>query len=102
MADLAVDNEDGRDVTEAEVATGLFFRARQQAPETIEPAMRHLHHPTPRRVTIGVSRWWQWGGLAPLGRDVHRVTPHDCRLPTGLVVIAPVQRQLGRLHWRRW
>ena len=37
MADLAVDDEDGGHLDEAEVVGGLLLGARQQAPEAVEP-----------------------------------------------------------------
>ena len=88
MTDLAIDDEDGGQVDEAEVMAGLLLRARQHTPEAVEPAMRHLHHPTPWRVTIRVSGWRQRGRRARLGRDVRRCS----REPL------PPSRQLGDSH----
>lgn len=101
MTNFTVNDEDGGEVADAEIATGLLLSARQEPPEAAEPAVRHLHHPTPRRVAVGVAWWRQWGGRAGLGRDWHRVASHGCRLPSVVVVIAAVQRQVRRLCRRR-
>src|SRR5215211_3411661 len=55
MAQLAVDDEDGGELDEAEVVAGPLLGAGQEAPEAVEPAVAGLHHPSPWRVG--------WGGL---------------------------------------
>ncbi len=55
MTDLAIDDEDGGQVDEAAVGTGLLLGACSQPPEAVEPTVRDLDHPTPRWVTVGMA-----------------------------------------------
>ena len=79
-------------MAEAEIMTGSLLGAGQQASETIEPPVGHLHHPAPWWLAVGVSWWGQRGGLARLGRDVRRGAARHGGVPAGVVGIAPVQR----------
>jgi hypothetical protein len=45
MADLAVDDEDCGDLTEAEVMAGLLLGAGQEPPEAGEPTVGHFDDP---------------------------------------------------------
>src|SRR4051812_11038708 len=98
MTDLAVDDQDGGEVADAEIVAGLLLGARQQAPEAVEPTVGPLHHPAPRRMTIGVP--WRRQGLrrAGLGWNVGDIAAGRRRLPALGIVIAPVQ---GQVRWRR-
>src|SRR5687768_1288098 len=96
MADLAIDDEDGGEVDEAEVGRGAFLPANEQPAEAVEPTVGHLHHPAPRRVPVGVAGRWQRRGGTGFGRDVGAVATGSGLLPAGWIVVPTVQRQLRR------
>ena len=95
MADLAVDDEAGGQLDEAEVVARLLLPADQQPPEAVEPAVPDLHHPAPRRVAVGVPRRRQRLRRARLGRDVRRVAAGAAVVAARGVVVAPVQARCG-------
>ncbi len=70
MADLAVDDQHGGELDEAQVGGGPLLPARQQPAEPVEPAVRHLDHPPPGRVALRVTRGRQGALRARLGRVV--------------------------------
>ena len=57
MAELAVDDQDGGQLDEAEIVRCFLVPARQHSAEAVKPRVRHLHHPAPRRMAIGVAGW---------------------------------------------
>src|SRR2546430_6290695 len=97
MAQLTIDDEDRCQLDQREVVLALLLPADEQAAETVEPGVRHLHHPAPRRVAVGMAGWRQGVGLAGLGRDVRHVALGAGGLPAGGVVATPIPTQLGTL-----
>src|SRR5215204_4174449 len=99
MAQLAVDDEDGGELDEAEVVAGPLLGAGQEAPEAVEPAVADLHHPSPRRVAIRGGGRWERPVRAHLGRDVRGIAPRRRLVPARCVVVPPVQDELWRASW---
>lgn len=97
MANLSVNDQDGGQLDKAQVVGAVFLPTGPQAPEAVEPAVTHLDHPAPRRMAVRVAG----GGQGPLdrclGRDVRRIPPRDRRVAARLVIISPVQHQMGRI-----
>lgn len=60
MADLAVDDQNGRSLDESQIGAALFLPANKQAAEPVEPAMADLDHPPPGRMAIGVVGRRPW------------------------------------------
>src|SRR6266571_5829025 len=95
MAQLAVDDEDRCQLDQGEVVLALLLPANEQAAEAVEPGVGHLHHPAARRVTVRMARWGQRLSFARLGWNVRHVAMSTSCLPAGIVVVAPIQTQLG-------
>lgn len=96
MADLAVDDQSGSEVDESEIGIGLLLPTNKEAAETIKPGMSDFHDPATRWVSGRVAGWGQRLGRARLGRDMGRKVMGLGSLPTGVIVIAPVQGQMPR------
>src|SRR5690349_17373291 len=90
MADLAVDDEDGGELDEAQIVVALVLPAGEQAAEAVEPAVPDLDDPAPRWVALRSAGRRQRGLRARLGRDVRGDPPAGCRLSAGVVIVAPV------------
>jgi len=106
MAELAIDDEGGGQVDEAEVGGGSFLPAGQPAAEAVEPTVGDLHDPAPRRVAVRMPGWGQRRRRARLGRDVGGIASGGSLGAARLVVVAPIQDQVrrsgrGRLDDRR-
>ena len=99
MADLAVEDEAGGKVDEAEIVGRLLVPADEQAAEAVEPAVGDLDDPAPGRVAVGVAGWWQGLRIRRLGRDVRGIATADGDLTAGGVVIAPIQAQVPCRGW---
>jgi len=100
MAQLAIDDEDGGEVHQAEVVEGLLLPADEQAAEAVEPGMGDFNDPAPGGMAIGVTGRGQGLGGAGLGRDVRDIAVGAGRVPTGVIVVAPIQAQLRTLRVR--
>src|SRR5579875_2097609 len=100
MTQLAIDDEAGRQLQEAEVVGGLLLPTNQYAPETVEPGVTDLHHPAARRVTLGVAGWGQRLCRAGLARDVRRVAAAGRGLSADIIVVAAIQAQVRRVGRR--
>ena len=94
MAELAVDNQGCGELEESQVVVGLLFPAHEQPTEAIEPGMGDFDDPAAWLMAGGVA----WGRErvrgAPPARDVREEVLVQGRLPTGWVVVAPVQHQV--------
>lgn len=104
MAQLAVDDEAGRQLDEGEVVLGLLFPTDQEPPEAVEPGMRDLHHPPSRGMADGITGWRQGLRGTGLGGNVGDGAPDPGRLPADGVVVAPIEAQVravvrGRRGW---
>ena len=70
---VAVEEQADGDRDEAEVVGGLLLPADEQAAEAVEPGVRDLHDPVPRRIAVGGTRRRQRVRGAGFGRDRHDV-----------------------------
>jgi hypothetical protein len=87
MADLAIDDEHGGELDEAEVMAPLFLPPGQQATVAVEPAVSDLDHPAPRRMALRIARRRQGAFVARLGREVGRAAAGQGLMSAGVVVV---------------
>ena len=95
MADLAVDDEDRRELHEAEIVGDLLVPADAQAAEAVEPAMGDFDDPPTRGVAVGVAGRRQRLFRGRFGRDVRGVTMAGGCFAAGRIVVTPIQTEVA-------
>jgi len=102
MADLAVEDEDCRELDEAEVVGDLLVPADEQAAEAVEPTVRDFDDPTTRGVAVGMVGRRQRPFRGRFGRDVRGIAVAGGRFAAGRIVVAAVQTKVtcgARCGW---
>ena len=102
MADLAVADEDGRELHEAQIIGGRLVPTDEQAPETIAPAVRDCDDPAPGRMAVRMRGRRHRCRRPRFGRDVRGVAVAGSRFAAGGVVVAAVQTEVARDARCRW
>ena len=98
MTEFAINDEDGGELHQGEIVVPLLFPANEQTAEAVEPGMGDLDDLAPGGMAVGVTRRRQRLGGAGLGRDMGDIAVRTGRVPAGVIVVAPIQAQLGALR----